>query len=157
MRIPALGPRGEGWAVAQLVIAALIVVAGIAGPRWPPTGTLARLATGIVISVSGWALLFVGVVGLGRSLTPFPRPSDHADLRTGGVYQIVRHPIYGGSMLVALGWSLLSSPVTVAATAVLVALFEAKARLEETMLVARYPEYERYRRRVRWRFVPGVR
>lgn len=86
-----------------------------------------------------------------------PRPSDHADLRTGGVYQIVRHPIYGGSMLVALGWSLLSSPVTVAATAVLVALFEAKARLEETMLVARYPEYERYRRRVRWRFVPGVR
>lgn len=157
MRIPALGPRGEGWAVAQLVIAALILVAGIAGPRWPSTGTVTRLAAGIVISVSGWALLFAGVVGLGRSLTPFPRPSIHADLRMGGVYRIVRHPIYGGLMLVALGWSLLSSPAALAATAVLVALFEAKARLEESLLVARFPEYEMYRRRVKWRFVPGVR
>ena len=75
----------------------------------------------------------------------------------GGAYRIVRHPIYGGLILVALGWSLLSSPIALAATAVLIALFELKAHLEESMLVARFPEYEMYRRRVRWWFVPGVR
>jgi hypothetical protein len=39
MRIPALGPRGEGWAVAQLALAVAIIVAGIAGPRWSGIAT----------------------------------------------------------------------------------------------------------------------
>ncbi|MGH2579355.1 MAG: methyltransferase family protein [Actinomycetota bacterium] len=134
MRIPALGPRGEGWALAQLGLGVVIVLAGIAG----------------------WALFVAGVVGLGNSLTPFPKPSERSTLRVDGVYRLVRHPIYGGSMLVAIGWSLISSLLALLATAFLAALFELKARHEESMLVVRFPEYAAYRRRVRWRFVPGV-
>jgi protein-S-isoprenylcysteine O-methyltransferase Ste14 len=156
MRIPALGPRGEGWAIAQLALAVLIVAAGIAGPGWSDIAASLRLVVGIAIGVFGWVEFVAGVVGLGSSLTPFPEPSERSTLRTGGAYALVRHPIYGGSMLVALGWSLLSSPLALFATAFLSILFELKSRHEESMLVARYPEYEAYRRRVRWRFVPGV-
>jgi protein-S-isoprenylcysteine O-methyltransferase Ste14 len=34
---------------------------------------------------------------------------------------------------------------------------ELKARREEAWLVARYAGYEAYRRRVRWKFFPGLR
>ena len=156
MRIPALGPRGEGWAIAQLAVAVVIVVAGIAGPRWSATAASLRFVAGIAIGVAGWALLVAGVVGLGNSLTPFPRPSERSTLRMRGAYRLVRHPIYGGSMLVALGWSLLSSPFALLATTFLAILFELKSRHEESMLVVRFPEYDTYRRRVRWRFLPGV-
>ena len=156
MRIPALGPRGEGWAIAQLALAVVIVAAGIAGPRWPAAATSLRLVAGIAIGIAGWVLFVTGVVGLGSSLTPFPKPSERSTLRMSGAYRLVRHPIYGGSMLVALGWSLLSSPLALFATAFLALLFELKSRHEESMLVVRFPEYEAYRRRVRWRFVPGV-
>jgi protein-S-isoprenylcysteine O-methyltransferase Ste14 len=157
MTIPQLGPRGEGWAVAQLALAALILLAGVAGPRWSTSVSTPRIVAGIVLGIAGLALFTAGVAGLGRSLTPFPRPAATTTLRTSGVYRLVRHPIYGGSMLVALGWSLLSSPLAVLPAACLVALFELKSRLEEAMLLGRFPEYEAYRRRVRWRFVPGVR
>ena len=156
MRIPALGPRGEGWAIAQLALAVVTVAAGIAGPRWPATAEPFLVVAGIAIGIAGWMLFVAGVVGLGSSLTPFPKPSERSTLRMSGVYRLVRHPIYGGSMLVALGWSLLSSPLALFATAFLALLFELKSRHEESMLVVRFPEYEAYRRRVRWRFVPGV-
>ena len=156
MRIPALGPRGEGWAIAQLGLGVVIVAAGIAGPRWSTTATSFRLVAGVAIGIAGWVLFVAGLVGLGSSLTPYPKPSERATLRMGGAYRLVRHPIYGGSMLVALGWSLLSSPLALVATSFLLILFELKSRHEESMLAVRFPEYEAYRRRVRWRFVPGV-
>ena len=134
----------------------VIVAAGIAGPGWPAAATSLRLVSGIAIGIAGWVLLVAGVVGLGSSLTPFPKPSEGSTLRMSGAYRLVRHPIYGGSMLVALGWSLLSSPLALFATAILALLFELKSRHEESMLVVRFPEYEAYQRRVRWRFVPGV-
>jgi protein-S-isoprenylcysteine O-methyltransferase Ste14 len=156
MRIPRLGPRGEGWAVAQLALAVLILVAGIEGPEWAATAASLRIIAGVALGTAGFALFSAGVAGLGRSLTPFPKPAETSTLRTGGVYRLVRHPIYGGSMLVALGWSLLSSPLAVLVAACVVALFELKSRLEESMLLGRFPEYEAYLRRVQWRFVPGV-
>jgi protein-S-isoprenylcysteine O-methyltransferase Ste14 len=157
MRIPQLGPRGEGWAVAQLALAALILLAGIEGPRWATTASTLRSIAGAVIGIAGLAVFIAGVAGLGSSLTPFPKPGAKATLRTSGVYRLVRHPIYGGSLLVALGWSLVSSPFALFVAACLAALFELKSRLEESLLTARFPEYVAYRRRVRWRFVPWVR
>jgi len=109
MTVPTLGPRGEGLVVAQLGLAAVIVAAGVAGPRWPGAAASFRVVLGIVIGLTGWVFFVAGVAGLGRSLTPFPKPSERSSLRVDGIYRVVRHPIYGGSMLVALGWSLMSS------------------------------------------------
>jgi protein-S-isoprenylcysteine O-methyltransferase Ste14 len=37
------------------------------------------------------------------------------------------------------------------------AYLELKSRREERWLAERYPGYEAYRRRTRWKFVPGLR
>jgi protein-S-isoprenylcysteine O-methyltransferase Ste14 len=142
--------------VAQSVLVLVTVAAGIAGPRWPAAAASLRLVAGVALGFAGGILLVAGMVGLGSSLTPFPKPSERSTLRMGGAYGLVRHPIYGGLMLVTVGWSLMSSLLAVFATALLAILFELKARHEESMLLVRFPEYEAYRRQVRRRFVPGV-
>ena len=156
MRIPPLGPRGEGWTFTQVVLMLAITIAGVAGPAWPGDASLVRRGVGLLIAIGGQFLFIPGLVGLGQSLTPFPRPLERGRLEVGGVYRRVRHPIYGGLMLIALGWSVITSPLALVFTFVLVLLLEVKSRLEESMLVQRFPEYDAYRVRVRWRFVPGV-
>ena len=156
MRIPPLGPRGEGWTAIQVVLMFAIVVAGVDGPAWPEGASSLLLGIGIPIAIGGAVLLVGGMVGIRHAMTPFPRPLDHARLQVGGAYRLVRHPIYGGLILIDLGWSLSSSPLALVLTVALALVLEVKSRLEESMLDQRYPEYKAYRQRVRWRFVPGV-
>jgi protein-S-isoprenylcysteine O-methyltransferase Ste14 len=156
MRIPPLGPRGEGWTLTQVALMFAIILAGVAGPAWPGDASWFRRGLGTLIAIAGAILLAGGMAGIRHSLTPFPRPLDHARLQVGGAYRLVRHPIYGGLILIALAWALISSPLVVVVTVALVLVLEAKSRLEESMLEERFPEYDAYRRRVRWRFVPGV-
>jgi protein-S-isoprenylcysteine O-methyltransferase Ste14 len=75
---------------------------------------------------------------------------------TAGVYAFARHPIYGGVLLLAIGWSVAqASLATLGATALLWLLFEAKSRYEERTLVEAYPAYPAYAAATR-RFVPFV-
>ena len=156
MRIPPLGPRGEGWTFVQVVLMFAVIVAGVAGTTWPEGASPVLRAMGLLIAIGGQVLFIGGLAGLRDSLTPFPRPLEHARLQVGGAYRLVRHPIYGGLILTALGWSLISSPPALAVTIALWLVLEVKSRLEESMLVQRFPEYDAYRHRVRWRFFPGV-
>ena len=142
--------------VAQFVIGAAVVALGILGTGWPAPVRVILWVVGLAVGVAGSALFVAGIGALGSSLTPFPRPSERATFRGGGVYGRVRHPIYGGVLLLALGWSLALSPFALVPTALLLVLLEAKARHEESMLLERYPEYGAYLRRVRRRFVPGL-
>jgi protein-S-isoprenylcysteine O-methyltransferase Ste14 len=143
--------------VAQALVLALVVVTEILGPRWPASVAAMLFVAGVAILVLGIALFLAGILALGRSLTPFPKPRQQGSLNESGVYGLVRHPIYGGVILALAGWSLARTPVGLAMTAVAALFFELKSRREEAWLVARYGEYERYRQRVRWKFVPGLR
>jgi len=142
---------------AQFVLGAVIVVLGVVGFAWPDAVSRALTLAGLLLGICGLVLFVSGISVLGSSLTPFPRPAEAATFREAGVYGRVRHPIYGGVLLLALGWSLALSPLALCATALLWLLLELKSRHEESMLVARYPEYRAYRERVRPRFVPGLR
>ena len=156
-RIPSLGRRGEGWVVAQSVAIVAIVVAGIVGPAWSDAVDTFLVVVGIAVAAAGVALLAGGIAALGDSLTPYPKPLERSSLRDGGAYRLVRHPIYGGLFLLGLAWSLVLSPFALVPTAALALVFELKARVEESMLAERFPEYAVYRAQVRWRFVPGIR
>jgi len=112
--------------------------------------------TGIVLMALGAMLALWGSRGLGAALTPLPRPRDDASFRDAGAYRLVRHPIYGGVLLLAVGAALLSSPLALVPAACLGLLFEGKRQREEGWLTERYPEYACYRRRVHRRFVPYV-
>lgn len=143
--------------MAQVVLVALVVLAEILGPGWPESVAVVLFVAGVTIIALGTALFLAGVLALGRSLTPFPKPRDEASLNEGGAYGFVRHPMYGGVILAIAGWSLARTPVGLAMTAVAVLFLELKSRREEAWLVARYAGYEEYRRRVRWKFFPGLR
>jgi protein-S-isoprenylcysteine O-methyltransferase Ste14 len=95
-------------------------------------------------------VLGYSMVNLGSSLTPFPRPLPTAQLVTSGAYRLVRHPIYFGVLLAALGMSLWSlSPLRLLLTLLLALFFDRKANREETWLHERYPDYQAYRARTK--------
>jgi protein-S-isoprenylcysteine O-methyltransferase Ste14 len=158
-RLPDLGPRGEGWVIGQFVLIGLVVMLSL--PRipylWPAdlVGWLAFFMGGAALGLGAWTVIRA-VRDLGASLTPLPRPRDDAQLVESGIYERIRHPMYAGLILAALGWSLLTRSVPALAVSLALALFlDAKARREETWLIKRYASYPAYRLRSK-RFVPSV-
>lgn len=94
---------------------------------------------------AGGVLALAGAVALGPSLTPSPLPAPGSELRTGGPYSLLRHPIYVGLVLAAGGRALGTGARRHQVAAVgLGALFAAKARYEERWLAARFPAYIDY-------------
>jgi protein-S-isoprenylcysteine O-methyltransferase Ste14 len=137
--------RGGGWVLAQTVLTVLLVVLVFLPPYWPRE-----------LAFVGVPLAAVGAIGfvwaartMGKSLTPYPRPRESGELVLKGPYRFVRHPIYLAGFLFFLGVGLSSSlPATLGALA-LGTLWWRKAAVEEAHLLARFPEYEDYRERVK--------
>ncbi len=153
-RLPALGPRGEGWVIIQVVLFVAIAWAGTQGPAWDGDVRSATTVLGIVLVVGGGAMAVLGVRALGSSLTPMPYPRDEARLVETGIYGLVRHPIYGGIVVVGAGWGLATaSLLALALAAVLLVFFTLKSQREEAWLASRFPGYEAYRARMK-RLIP---
>ena len=164
-RMPSLGPRGEGWVVIQGVMFAAIFLGGIVvPPAWGgPTGTegaagLAGVVLGIWLIAAGAVLAVAGILALrvGGALTALPRPRAGSRLVAHGPYRLVRHPIYGGLVLGAVGWGLVrASPLALFASAALLLFFRLKSGREEAWLHDHFPDYAGYRARTR-RLIPWV-
>jgi protein-S-isoprenylcysteine O-methyltransferase Ste14 len=153
-RIPTFGPRGEGWVFIQAIVLVGVAVVGLLGARWPENLQAPALVGAIISGVAGLWLASSGVRTLGTSLSPLPKPPTTSELTDSGAFALVRHPIYGGILLVALAWSLALSPWALVPTGALAVALAFKSRLEEQWLVDRHPAYAGYRERVRRRFVP---
>lgn len=158
-RLPNLGPRGEGWVAGQFLLLGLVAFASVPYLGSIVPQTLVRwvlfVVGGAEMLISAWAISR-GFVDLGRSLTPLPRPHAGAEMVERGIYRQIRHPIYAGLILAAIGWATLTgSPPAFAASLALGIFMDAKARREEVWLSDRYPEYADYRTRTK-RFLPGV-
>jgi protein-S-isoprenylcysteine O-methyltransferase Ste14 len=153
------GARGEWLVVIQVVLIGLVFLGprSIAGwPAWPFPFPRACAVLGGTFMVSGGVLLVAGLVGLGRGLTPLPYPQDGAELVQTGPYALVRHPMYGGGVLLALGWALyIHGWLTLGYVAVLFVFLDVKSRREEMWLAERFPMYASYQRRVR-KLIPFV-
>jgi protein-S-isoprenylcysteine O-methyltransferase Ste14 len=68
------------------------------------------------------------------------------DLVTTGPYARVRHPIYSGIILAAVGTAIAVSPYWLVAVALLGAYFVYSAVMEERFMVSRFPDsYPRYK------------
>lgn len=146
------GRRGEWYVAAQLLFMALIFF----GPRshaslpaWPGRSAAIWTVAGAALMVAGGAFLLAGLISIRRHLTPLPYPTDGSALVQSGPYSVVRHPMYAGGLVLALGFAVLVrgwlTLVWVAAFAVFVVF---KSRREERWLAERFPEYPAYQRRV---------
>ena len=153
------GPRGEWYVVAQFVLFGLVAF----GPRalegaqpWPAPIAGVAVWIGAALMTGGGLILLAAARRLGRSLTALPAPKPDSSFVEEGPYALVRHPIYSGVLLAALGWALVvQGTLTLGYAAVLAVLLDRKAAREERWLIERYPAYQDYRRRVR-KLIPFV-
>jgi protein-S-isoprenylcysteine O-methyltransferase Ste14 len=142
--------RGGLWVVAQFPLGGAAALAAMVGPRLPESGRPVAWWIGLAVLVSGGLLFLMGVRHLGRNLTPFPKPKADARLVDTGAYRLVRHPLYGGAILLMLGWALLNGRWTgLVGTLVLTIFFDRKASVEEGWLTAQFTGYRAYRQRTR--------
>ena len=148
-----LGPKGEGYVVIQFIMFALILFLPgnfSAGSSWPGPVDVLGFWSGIVFILYGVAMIGLGILFLGRNLTAVPHPKADAQLVEGGIYAIVRHPIYSGIIVGAIGWGLFNNAeVTILLSLFLFLFFDWKTRREERMLAAKFAAYPAYQQRVR--------
>lgn len=145
-----------GWLLvtAQFVLLALVVLLP-ASTGWSVPDALDRVAQ--VVQVAAIVIMVTAATNLGRGLSASPLPNAHAQLRTGGLYRWVRHPIYFGLLLFAVAWTANSGSGWVAgACLALVVLLNVKARWEEVRLTKVFPEYAAYATRTP-RILPRLR
>jgi protein-S-isoprenylcysteine O-methyltransferase Ste14 len=163
--VPSLGPRGVGWVLLQGILLVLVGAAGLRaldgadgllGAAWSGPGRILTSAVAVGLMGAGAVQALHGVHDLGASLTPLPHPRDDARLVETGIYASVRHPIYGGLILLGVGWALFAaSTLALALALLLVPFFWLKSSVEERWLLERFPTYGDYRRRTR-RFIAWI-
>lgn len=150
-----MSDKNKGLVLVLVQFVLLIAIIALPhGGAWTVPLMLGNIA--VIVMMLGLAITLFGIVSLGNSLTATPVPKETAVLRTTGMYAIVRHPIYLGLLFIGLGLTLpAGSYLTVLVFVLLVALLSYKARFEERMLVAKYPQYKAYASRV-GRIIPFV-
>jgi protein-S-isoprenylcysteine O-methyltransferase Ste14 len=128
---------------------ALFSQAVVAPLPWQRAGGALIIAAGSAIMC--WALVYF------RSWRFRAKLDEGHELATGGPYAIVRHPIYAGMNLLALGTAVwLPTILTWLAVALMILGSDLRGRAEEGVLSAAFGEqYREYCSRTK-RFLPGV-
>lgn len=141
----------------QVALLTAIALSALVGLEWPDAVRPIAYAVGALLLAVGVGVLVAGAIGLGSALTPFPAPRGRGELQTGGVYRFARHPMYGGGILIALGWSMLfATPFGFALTILLAVFADLKSRREESWLEQKYADYEDYKQRTKYRLIPYI-
>lgn len=132
----------------QFAIAACLVIS--MDLRAMNVVVVALVTGGILLGI--WAWLSLGK----QRLQIMPEPNANAHLVTRGAYQLIRHPMYAGLLLLCAG-AALCPPMAwkIAAWTALFLVLDCKSRIEERHLQICYPEYDGYQRQTK-RLIPFV-
>ncbi|MFQ3668090.1 MAG: methyltransferase, partial [Fimbriimonadaceae bacterium] len=125
------------YLIATAQVAVLVLLAREALLGWPW-----REATWWMFAVAG-AVAVPSFVTLGKSLTIRPTPNRRG-LRTGGVYRVVRHPMYLSLLIVGAAVGVSGGERAWTVFFGLVLVVGLKIAIEERHLAEVYPEFEAY-------------
>jgi protein-S-isoprenylcysteine O-methyltransferase Ste14 len=112
------------------------------------------LPVGILLFVLGWIL---GISALFKFGT-IPSIRKKSNLITAGAYRVVRHPIFSGTLIAVLGWTiLLKSIISLVYFPLLFLLYFLGTVVEERILIEEYgDQYLDYKKEVTKRFIPFI-
>jgi protein-S-isoprenylcysteine O-methyltransferase Ste14 len=134
------------WTVAVVGTCAPLLVLPHGGTLIPVEGAALLMTFGLFLSLAAKAFLrrSFGIVAACRGV------------RRGGVYRLVRHPMYSGYVITQAGFLLLN-PSFWNAIVYAVAWLALLLRIEEEeKFLSQDPAYRDYRADVRWRLLPGL-
>jgi protein-S-isoprenylcysteine O-methyltransferase Ste14 len=140
-----------------LAFTAMYVGIGIAVlPHRVPSWFRGQRIAGTLVIAAGAALVVWALVSF-RSWRFRAAIDSHHQLATSGPFRALRHPIYMGLNLLALGSAIwIPTPVVWTAFALMAIGSDLRARAEEALLTKAFGEtYRKYSARTR-RFVPGI-
>ena len=148
-----------GWLFALLAaLAVWIVLYSWQGPEWLDVWNASwwLIGAGWLLTLLGLGLTLLGQLGLGESwrVGIDDRPTE---LVTGGIYHVIRNPIFAGAIVMIGGLALVTpSPWTIMGWVAVLALFGVQTRTEEQHLLRTHGEgYRAYAASV-GRFLPRV-
>jgi protein-S-isoprenylcysteine O-methyltransferase Ste14 len=133
---------------------ALFVFAGSTHTPW----ALALGVAGCVIAVTGSVIVRRSRVALGPAWSLLPKAGEQTGVVTSGPYRLIRHPIYLGLSVLAVGQAVAfsSGPALLLVLACVIPSFVWRAREEERLLIRIFGElYVSYRKKTKM-IVPHV-
>ena len=119
----------------------------------------------VLVQIAGFAIVVAALTLVGWTLLSNPYASSAVRIQsergheviTNGPYGYVRHPMYLGVLLFAIGSPLaLGSLWSALPVVVLVAIFVRRTLVEDAMLHGELPGYAAYAARVRYRVLPPI-
>jgi protein-S-isoprenylcysteine O-methyltransferase Ste14 len=148
--------RRRAYVTDRSAMAAVITTMSLAGPPLVRSADLEALAPDAmtaVVSALGLLLVIASKVTLGRSFGIAPA---NRGVVARGPYNLVRHPIYSGYIVIHIAFVLAHPSAWNAAVLMIAdAALVVRALLEERVL-GRDERYQAYCARVGWHLVPGV-
>jgi protein-S-isoprenylcysteine O-methyltransferase Ste14 len=134
----------------------LLAFAGtFAGVLFRPVGLHPQwgIDVGLGVQVLGLAICGLSLAALGRSFGFAPA---NRGLAASGPYRVVRHPLYASYVLLQAGYLLQSMALWNVLVMIVATGCNIGRIVAEERLLGSSADYAAYRRRVRWRLLPGL-
>jgi protein-S-isoprenylcysteine O-methyltransferase Ste14 len=105
---------------------------------------------GVILCIAGLAFLISARRHLGRNWSQTVSIKEGHELVTSGPYRYIRHPMYSGGLVAAIGSAIVCGSAWVFLTVILGALFLWRVGAEDRLMAQQFPnEYPEYKRRTK--------
>ncbi|ABP95172.1 Isoprenylcysteine carboxyl methyltransferase [Metallosphaera sedula] len=114
---------------------------------------------GVILALVGIGFRLWAILTLGKFFSPVVTLLENHRVVDSGPYAYVRHPAYGGAIIILTGVAIASRSIFAIVLSITASLlvYSRRAKLEEKLLTQELgEEYISYMNRVKKRFIPGI-